>query len=154
MGIPVFDLSFDSTFGVRLLTDRPTVPGCRVAGVQLHWLAETGWMQWVFEGPMLTRHIYASEGSRRQAGVTIHNQKTRTRQLAIRTSGLSVEQIEAIATVYASPGVYLLAYDSLDKVHAVPVSIDPVTVDLLLPRQNVHELEVIINLPTFSAQRA
>ncbi|GAB3994674.1 hypothetical protein GCM10028807_32810 [Spirosoma daeguense] len=150
-----FDLTFDHTFQTVLITPtQPTETACRKPGAYLTWLSPVGWMYWLFEGPITKQKSVASRGFRRQAGVTIHNQKESGDILLVRTSNLPTQTVEAVATIYESVAIYLLAPDASGKFHQVYVSIDPGTFELHDSRQNVHDLSVILQLPGRRSARA
>ncbi|QKZ15207.1 hypothetical protein [Spirosoma sp. KUDC1026] len=150
-----FDLTFDATFqGVLITPTTPSVPGeCRTPGAFLTWQSPTGWPYWLFDGPMSTDKTVSSRGDARQAGLTLATQKESAYVITARTSGLTAEQAEAVATIYDSVAVYLLAPDKDGVFHQVPVTIDPGTFPVHTSRSATHTLSVTFTLPARRSQR-
>ncbi|WP_018622100.1 hypothetical protein [Spirosoma luteum] len=150
-----FDLTFDDTFGGVLIgTGSPSVAyECRSAGAYLTWLSPVGWMYWLYEGPMNTQKAVRTAGAYQQAGTTRYTQKESNLLLTVRTIGLSKAEVDAVATVYDSIGVFLLAVDTAGVFHRVPVSVEPGTFDLYSSRENVHDLTLTISLPARRSAR-
>jgi len=149
-----FDLTFDATFrGVLLSPAQPSEEGCRTAGALLHWLSPTGWATWLFDGVMTRRKVVASRGQYVQARTTLHTQKESAWALTVRTVGITTDEARAVATIYDSISVYLLAPDSDGVFQSMPVNIDPGTFDIDDSSRQVHDLEVSFILPGYGSQR-
>ncbi|RIV19723.1 hypothetical protein DYU11_22605 [Fibrisoma montanum] len=150
-----FDITFDLTFrGLLLTPSQPTVEGCRKPGIYLTWLAPTGWMYWLWEAEYEEQVAVSSLGTRRQAGLTLHNQKEAAELLRIRTVIYSRSEAKAVSTIYGSPGVYILAPDQANRFHAVRVEIEPGTFPVYSTASRVSRMETTLILPARRLQRA
>jgi len=149
----VFDLTFDRTFARILIgTGAPASSADKACGAYLSWLSPAGWFFWLFDGPMNTEKAVTALGTSRTAGLTRYTKESAER-LTVRVSNLTAAEADAVATVYDSSSVYLLADDDTGRVNAVPVSIEPGSFPIRNSRENRFGLTVTITLPATQTGR-
>lgn len=149
-----FDLTFDRTFRPALTpTTQPTaLDTCRKPGIYLTWLTPLGWSFWLFDGKLNRGLSVSSIGQVTKAGVPLNN-KQQTPIYTVRAPNLTEVEADVIASIYASPAVYLKAVDKSGRWASTLVSIELGTFDIWRSGQGRGGLEVRFSLPPTTMQR-